>query len=360
MFFELLQVALGNRTSLSSAPTAEEWERLYQMSNEQALTGISFSGIERLPKAQQPPLSLACTWQDDTLNIEKDNLQHHKRAAQLLNHLHRDGFRAMILKGVSNAPNYPESLRNRRTPGDIDVWLWPSAPTSNPIKETIDYCLKLTPNQFVCYIHVEFPVFSDIPVEAHFRPSFLCNPIYNRRLQRWFDQQRIVLDPVAKGLTDEIQTDGNYYRFNAIFQLLHIYKHLFEEGIGLRQILDYYLLLKKEKFQIVENQEFIRLLNHLGLTQFFNALLWVMHEVFESNDDYDDIEEQGKFLLSEILQGGNFGQYDKRIKHGGGATIHAWEKLKHNLRLFSHYPSEVLWEPVFRIYHFFWRSAHKA
>ncbi len=33
-------------------------------------------------------------------------------------------------------------------------------------------------------------------------------------------------------------------RFNAIQQLLHIYHHLFDSGIGLRQIMDYYFVLK--------------------------------------------------------------------------------------------------------------------
>lgn len=369
LFFQLIQVALGNRTFLSSTPSAEEWEQLYQMSIEQALTGITFSGIEQLPKEQRPPLSITWTWNEDAINIERDNQQHEKRAAQLLRHLNKDGFNALILKGITNNQNYTNYLHNRRSTGDIDVWLWSDNDKSNinrNIRTIVNYCKSITSVHHICYIHVDFPVFSDIPVEAHFRPSFLCNPYYNNRLQRWFIEQKIALSSILKSTRQEdLSNDSNYYRFIVIYQLLHLYKHLFEEGIGLRQILDFYLLNKSKGFQILKDQEFIFLINRFGLKEFLTTLLWVISSVFDQaipnigQIDPSNNKRQGEFLLSEIMQAGNFGQYDKRIKHGGNAILHAWEKLKHNFRLLTHYPSEVLFEPFFRLYHFFWRQYYK-
>ena len=69
-------------------------------------------------------------------------------------------------------------------------------------------------------------------------------------------------------------------------------------------------------------------------------------------------EREGKKLLTEIMQGGNFGQYDTRdagLKKGGMMKHGVW-KLKRVMRLVSSYPEEALWEPVFRVWHLVWRG----
>ena len=68
-------------------------------------------------------------------------------------------------------------------------------------------------------------------------------------------------------------------------------------------------------------------------------------------------EKEGRKLLAEIMQGGNFGQYDTRdaeLKKGGMMKHGRW-KLKRVMRLVRSYPEEALWEPVFRVYHLGWR-----
>ena len=118
----------------------------------------------------------------------------------------------------------------------------------------------------------------------------------------------------------------------------------------------------------------------LRMKKFAGAVMWVLAKVFANDDDDDNDnfhsdgvhkpstinhkpwmicepdEKEGKFLLDEIMQAGNFGKYDDRIKHGGTKSQHAWEKTKHNLRLLTHYPEEVMCEPVFRVYHWLWRK----
>ncbi len=338
LFLELIQVAIGNRSQLSSTPTAEEWEAMYELSKKQALTGIAFSGIERLPQEQRPVIDLTYPWSEDVKAIEANNLQVRKRTGQLLRNLNRDQFHAIILKGLSNTDYYPEWLQNRRTAGDIDVWMWPQQTgltTTEQHQRVIQYCLKLLPNQHVCYIHVDFPVFSDIPVEAHFRPSFLCNPFLNQKLQSWFENQKPTLlssDPTA---------------FHLIFCELHLFKHLFETGFGMRQLLDYYFLQRKAD---------VSLPSFLS-PKFHASLVGLTRHLFEGG--MIESGSECEFLLNEVLTGGNFGQYDPRIQHTTNARAYAWEKLKHNFRLIGHYPSEVLWEPLFRLYHWYWRRKHR-
>lgn len=338
-FLELIQVAIGTRSRLSSIPTMEEWEAMYQMSKKQALTGIAYSGIERLPKEQRPIIDLTYPWSEEVKAIEAQNRQVQKRAGQLLRHMEQDGFYALILKGLSYAHYYPEELQNRRTPGDIDLLMWPkqsglSAQAQH--QRVIDYCLNLLPNHHVCYIHVDFPVFSDIPVEAHFRPSFLCNPFRNRELQQWFEAQKSTLlssDPTP---------------FHRICCELHLFKHLFETGFGMRQLLDYYFLCQRQEGLDRRN------LPPFLSPKFHAALNGLSRYLFDP--DSPKPSSESLFLWHEVQLGGNFGQYDPRIRKSHNAMIYAWEKLKHNLRLIRHYPAEVLWEPWFRLYHWYWRQ----
>ena len=61
-------------------------------------------------------------------------------------------------------------------------------------------------------------------------------------------------------------------------------------------------------------------------------------------------EKEGKFLLSEIMRGGNFGQYDTRLgSKEDESKLHRY--LRMNLRslgFVKHYPTEALSEPLFR------------
>ena len=38
------------------------------------------------------------------------------------------------------------------------------------------------------YYHVEYHTDKGTEVEMHYRPSFLCSPIRNMRIQRWFKE----------------------------------------------------------------------------------------------------------------------------------------------------------------------------
>ena len=94
------------------------------------------------------------------------------------------------------------------------------------------------------------------------------------------------------------------------------------------------------------------------MKRFASAVMHVLQTVFAMPNEYficQPNEKEGKFLLNEIMQAGNFGKYDRRIKKTNSQGGHAWEKLKHNLRLVGHYPEEVICEPFFRVYHYFWR-----
>jgi hypothetical protein len=150
------------------------------------------------------------------------------------------------------------------------------------------------------------------------------------------------------------------FEFNVVFQLSHMMHHYFDEGIGLRQMMDYYYLLRSiDNGQwTIDNLE--ETLQYLGLRKFAGAVMYVMQRVFKLEEAYMITpvdEKRGKSLLREIAKGGNFGKYSGLTKHGTGSKymLKNWRSLQ----AVREYPAEALSEPLFRTWHFLWRFMNK-
>ena len=246
LFFELLQVAIGNRKELTRQLSDDEWASLYSECEKHALLGITFCGVERLPKEQFPPFDVAAEWVHDAQMAKERNEKLNAECEALAKQLEHDGLWSCILKGQSNLVNYPEHLRDCRTAGDIDVWCAPIKKQDKGERKVIEYALSRAkaanqPVPEVRYHHVELENVYPVDVEIHHRPSFMCSPLRNIRLRNWCR--------TFEGANEIASINGHEFpvpsvSFNAVYQLVHIYRHLFDEGIGLRQILDYYFVLQ--------------------------------------------------------------------------------------------------------------------
>lgn len=379
LFYELLQVAIGNRNELSHTPASEEWRELYHLALRQALVGIAFRGVEQLPEHQRPPKTLLMQWYVAAERIKVMNSDLDRKALAVANKFLEEGFRSVILKGQGVAKLYqvsqigngqltidnghPEgefstlnsqfSISNYRTPGDIDIWL------EGGREKILDYVRRYVPDCRVVYHHVDFPVVDGLDVEVHFFPSWLNSPITNRRLQRFFHRCAEGFFVESSSVLTELPCPN--LAFNRVYILLHIYHHLFYEGIGLRQLMDYYFVLY-QGFSEDECAETMRVLRSLKMERFAAAVMWVLQKVFGMDDSYlitAPNEREGRFLLNEIMLAGNFGKYDERLQHERGeSSIHwALRKIKRNFRFVRSYPSEVLWSPLWKIWHWCWRKS---
>lgn len=152
--------------------------------------------------------------------------------------------------------------------------------------------------------------------------------------------------------------------FNVIYILSHLYRHVFTEGIGLRQLIDYYFVLVKSEEGRVKNLTALqRELKYLGLWKFAGAVMYVLHEALglpEAKMIAPIDVNEGRFLLAEIMQGGNFGQYDTRLgsKENEGKLQRYLRMSLRNLRFARHYPTEALSEPLFRTWFAVWKKIH--
>lgn len=377
LIFELLQVALGRRDRLSMTPSASEWQHLHQLSEQQSLQGICYAAVKRLPKDQWPDEQNLIDWIWESQRIAERNKLLSERSAQIYEHLAQEGFDACLLKGQGNALLYGE-LSSQRQVGDIDIWTLPhDNPTHQPKRRVVEYVRKRFPNAFLRFHHIEYPLFDDAEVEIHFSPVYLNNPFLNRKLNAWYGKQRGEQMQHKVKMGDKLVAVPTL-QFNALYQLLHIYKHIFEEGIGLRQMMDYYFVLdglNKEALsrdtrtsresrdsRISRYDDLLAMIKTLKLEPLAGAVMYVMREVFGMKEDElycAPRRKEGLSLLSEIMQAGNFGHFDTRYdkeKLSRQASMRRyWRKTRRNFVFACYYPSEGFWEPLFRLYHFFWR-----
>ena len=355
LFFELIQVALGTHNSLSRKPTNEEWNCLYHTCQKQSIAAFVFSALESLSKiGQKPPVSVLYEWISISEQIKQQNKFVNQNAVELSSKLEKEGFDCCILKGQGNAVMYPDPYS--RTPGDIDVWIRDGRSKNEDVRGIIRYVKIRNPKGIAFYHHIDYGLFQDTEVEVHYRPSFMFNPIHNWRLQRWFSKKADegwLMAELPDG-TGKINIPPQ--EFNIIFQLSHVYNHLLHEGIGLRQIIDYYYLLKSDVRG--KKEEVAKTLKYLGLENIAGAMMWVLHEKLGLAEEFLIVpidERRGKVLLDEIMRGGNFGHYDSDNINATSRLNKNIQRVKRDIRLMKLFPSECLWEPVFRTYHFLWR-----
>lgn len=359
IFFQLLRYSIGASEEFPSELSPEMWNDIYKIARQQSLLGVLFYGIQKQSQ-QNPPRNLLLKWYAISEQIKETNQKINKATVELSDYFCTQGVRSCILKGQGNTLNYPDPYT--RTSGDIDIWL----------EGGHDKIMKFVNSQWhgmlERYHHVEIPAWNGIPVEIHFTPSFMHAPWMNKRMQQWFAKQAEEQFSHRVALPN---TDGMVcvptLEFNLIYQLSHIYRHLFSEGIGLRQIVDYYFLLKAKNDngqRTTNHGELAATLQYLGLYKFAGAVMWVLKEALGLEEEYMIVplnEKEGRFLLDEIMIGGNFGQYDTRLgsKEGEGVVHRYFRMSLRNMRYIKHYPAEALCEPLFRTWHFFWRLFHR-
>ena len=442
IFFDFLRFCIGSAKEIPGSLKEADWKELYAIAKKQCLVGVLFDGIKKLP-AEYVGMKkeLLLQWMAESQMLEKANVRLNDAAIQVSEWFRKKGFRTCILKGQGNALMYPNPYS--RTPGDIDIWV------EGGDKRVISFVRSISPHEKACYHHIDFPSYKGVEVEVHYRPSFLLCFWHNRKLQKYYERvkEEQFSHRVMLGEQGEIAIPT--VEFNLIFQLTHIYAHLMNEGIGLRQLLDYYFVvcdfykvyqtstnhsasfsnhpvifsnhpvpLSKEgstfspspsssgsgDVTALRCSEPLRYkdggasklspgcagwdrlemsgemssdcagassaaldrvqkeLKELGLWKFAGGIMYIMQEVFgmpASRLIVPPNEKYGKFVLNEVLEAGNFGKHDERNRFGKSKLGHNLQRVYRDMRLVRYFPAEAMSEPIFRVWHFFWRMKNK-
>lgn len=354
IFFEFLRFCLKEDSTEPQSLKNMDWDALYDFGRKQAILGVLFHGIKRLSSSEfRPDRKQILKWYAACSFIEQANRQAYKDASDLTK-LMRDkfGVRSCVLKGQTNALMYPDPYM--RTSGDIDLW------TDAKTIDIIRISRQLDKKGEIGYHHIELSYYKT-PVEVHFFPSFMGNIWHEYKLRRFFNQckqaQFEKLSELPNGL-------GKIYtltdEFNRVFQMSHLMHHFFFEGIGLRQMIDYYYLLLRG-FSEEERLQAIRVFKQVGMYKFAAAVMYIMKNMFNLPEPYllmKPNERVGKVLVSEILQSGNFGFHDERYSFSGKSVYSQYFlEIYRNLHFALDFPSETIWgRPISRWWHMLYKA----
>lgn len=347
-FFELLQVAIGVKDSLSHIPQSrDEWEDLLKVCGKHSLVAITFPVIDKLHDCVEVPLGVYSRWAMMAERVKQKNVRMNDACKYLYSRFAEYGFRSCVLKGQSVAALYP--MPELRQSGDIDIWV------EGGYKKVMGFLKGHFDVNKVVYHHCDAHILKGINVEVHFMPSWMNSRCADRRLQKYFEA---MAPEQFEHYIESLGFCAPTRRFDAVYHLIHIYRHLLDEGIGLRQMLDYYYVLNS--LTCDERQVAWIDINRLGLAHFAAGVMSVLKDVLSLDESLmlcaPDVK-QGEFLLEEIMISGNFGRYDKRNTHDANETriMHAKRKMTRSMRYLAFYPGEVLSIPIFMVFHYFWR-----
>lgn len=317
-------------------PEIHDWRGLLDFVDRQAITGVCEPSRFCSVRMDEDVLF---EWIGTVEQIRGLNDILNKKTAILYHHLKDAGFRCCILKGQGNAMMYPDAgLRN---PGDIDVWVDTDRIT------LLEYVKTLFPEEKESFKHIKLPVFNGVDVDLHYTPLKFYHPMHNKRLQQWIQENK------EEQMTHFVRlpnTDLNVAIptavFNAVYQMGHIMIHIEEEGIGLRQMVDYYyVLVQLGGANDTEKDKIVNIWKCLGMRNLSSAVMWVEQELLGLPEKYlltAPHERWGRLLAKDILEGGNFGQFSSRQgfrKYGRYVKrcVDTW----HLVRLSACFPGEA-------------------
>lgn len=338
--YELLRIALDDERSpcsFSHKLIAESWDNLHTECAKQLVTGVVYRAICRLPHDLQPPHKIVLRWALEAETIKGQNKLLNAEAARLTELFAVQGCKTAVLKGPANALLYPDPYM--RQVGDIDLWVDGGRDHVFAILKKLGYKIHEWDLNAPHHVHLD-PEENGIPVEVHYRPSFgTWNPFASSRLMCFLEKEiRNV----------ERSCEGFYVpsiKFALAMQLAHIHVHFIRDGVGLKQILDYCMLLKHSSED--DRCEIAKELSNFGLLKVCKALMWIMGYVFEL-DEYMMLckpdEKLGRKMLSLIQKGGNFGIYatDSLNEFSRNFVVRFLKHRWRNLHVFWFAPVDVL------------------
>ena len=240
-FFELVKAGLfpvhGEGVMVHDSLFKDvDWEKVYQLSQEQSVQGVVLRGIERFRiqnSGFKLPKVLLLQWIGEVQVIEQRNKEMNTFVAELIEKLRKADIYALLVKGQGVAQCYEKPLW--RCSGDVDLLL--SADNYEKAKEVLMPIASEVESEYEGISHLGMTIDGWV-VELH-------------------GSLRVGLPKRINRVLDEIQRDtfyggnvrswmnGNTQMFllgkenDIVYVFVHFFSHFYKEGVGLRQICDW-------------------------------------------------------------------------------------------------------------------------
>ena len=343
VFLDFIKYCLQQKVELPDKVNSINWEDFIAFCRRQGVLGLVLEGMDR--SKLSVPSNVVLEWFSYVERIKSENLLLDKRSVEVSHFFNEKKYRSCILKGQANALYYPKP--ELRSPGDIDIWV------EGKVIDIIKLILKEHPDVHYSIHHIKFPIYKETTVEVHYRPVYMTNWFKDKVLQRFIhkkeEEQFEHLEKLKDGKIGVLTNE-----FNLVFQMLHMYNHFFTSRNNLKQMIDYYYLLEKSHVEGTANKEVLALLDDLGVKKYAEGVMWIQKEILGIEGEsllFSPNSKYGKVILREMIS------YGTENETSNLSLI--IRQFVGNLRLIPYFPSEVLINPLFLVWHQWWKLKAK-
>lgn len=290
--------------------TERDWYNLYDLASRNTIEGLLFDLLEKLPVNTQIPKILIRKWCIRIEQIKERNKQAQRIISDQLTVFAKYNIEPVLQKGLGLAQLYPNPLH--RNCGDIDWYFDNDVDFVKACKIGVEQG-----NNFSRSIKDAFFLWNGFETEYHTRLIETRNPLtwkYIKSLEKMYekDQEFIFFQNTRVKLPAPI--------LNIVLVHIHILKHQITYGIGIRQLCDAAILLKKFHGKY-DSQELYRIYRKFGILPWIHVFHGLLVKYIGIDEDYLPFKINPKYnkdvdwMLEDILQGGNFGLNNKEFDY---------------------------------------------
>ena len=340
MLFELLCVGLETKPvhSLSLEHfrelSQEDWQALRKMSEKQGVSAIVFDGLSELinnfGRDQICPninpvwwQTYAIKWIGHQQQVEGRNYQQKKVTEEMAKQWADAGCRVMVMKGQACARMYPRP--EHRVPGDIDCYLFENYTLSNNIARKAG--AKVNERWYMhSQIHYKGEMFENHQFFVHTREG-KRSKLLEKELEEALNS-KVLKDSTTVKMSEH--TELPPVQWNAMFLTYHACSHFISEGMRLKQLLDWAMLLNKHQND-VDWPQFYSFCERHHLRRFAEAATAISVEYLGikiTNPAITTVSPYAEKILNSAL-------YDNDYVFGSGES--GWNNRWHLVRNLFHY-----------------------
>lgn len=340
VFYLILQGELwGKSPDIPEIPT-KAYQQLLRMADMQTLTGMFCQSLLRhnVKLAKPDAINTYTTLRE--LGVQNQRID--QEVADLCQLMQRHGVDIVVVKGQTIASHYPTP--KVRVPGDIDFYC--DAQNFERAKEVlvrewgVDFHTHEDDedtDQHIAFFH------HGTDFEMHFRLVSFASKRNQQLFDKWIDDAT----PTAvnlQGTTIPTLPPTE----NLLYTFLHLYHHLIELGVGLRQFCDMAVLIHTYR-EAIDRRHLAEMLHALDFTRAFRAIEQILVSRMGLPEDELPIPLQPKddrheaAILDIVYKRGNFGKYgrDTKVRSGLRYYIKTMRiKVAHYGRLYRLAPRE--------------------
>ena len=321
-----------------------DWQKVYELADEQLVSGLLLAAIEVLPRNQRPPKPLLMQWIGDIQMIEQQNQSLNEYVAWLIDRLREEDINAVLVKGQGIAQCYAKPIW--RAPGDVDLLL--SDADYEKAKKVLIPLAESVDKEFTLYKHIGMTMPGELLVELH----GTLHSRLSHRVDRIIDEAQ---SDVFSGGCVRSWINGNTQVFlpgpdsDVIFLFTHILKHFYQGGIGIRQICDLcrFLWTYQDQLDTPLLEKRIRDMHLMSEWQAFTAyavdFFGMPESAFPLYSPCKKWSRKAKVINNFVLEAGDFGHNRDNGNTGDypyliNKAIAFWCRTKDSFRHFFIFP----------------------